>query len=423
MTHLGLNVVELTADQRKKWTQTRSVLLWTCPAFTHILFSMLNPTQGELVAIFTDDPQVPTAATDGANLIINPGWFFKLDLGERVFVAAHEILHCILNHCVMALLWKKAGEVKYSDGSKLPYDAGLMNKALDYVINDILVSDGVGKMPAIGCWDTSIATAADASVDVYKKLYKKMKSGGGGGMPGPGEKGSGFDIILDPGAAQGKDPGKAMSDRSEAEWGAAVAAAIASAKIQGKLPASLERLLSEVLEPTVNWQDHIRAFFARKVGSGGYNWRKADKRLIQRDIYQPRRMGNGCGEIVVAIDTSGSIGQKQLDQFFGELRDILGTVRPSKVYVVWCDAMVHKVDEVDDEEQVGGLKPKGGGGTSFIPVFKWIDDNDVYPEALVYLTDGYGTFPAESPRYPVLWGDISKQVKYPWGEVVAVEIK
>lgn len=409
----GMNIVEITGAQKTKWIQTRSALLWSCPAFTHILFSMLNPTDGELAALFTKD--IPSAATDGSNLIVNPDWFFNLTLPERVFVTAHEILHCILNHCNMSELWRRSNTVRYQDGTVLDYDPQQMNEAMDYVINDILVQDRVGKMPSVGLHDVSIATSASNSVDVYRKIYKKRPPG-----KGPG----GFDTILRPGTGQGKDPGQAAQERSGTEWATAVAAAIASAKLQGKLPANLERLLGEVLEPTVEWQEHIRAFFARKVGHGSYDWKKADKRLMVREVFHPRRSGNGCGEIVVGIDTSGSIGQRQLDQFFGELRGILSEVRPTKIHVVWCDSFVHKVDEVEDEQEVGGLKPKGGGGTDFVPVFKWIDDNDLMPDALVYLTDGYGTFPAEPPRYPVIWGDIAANSKaYPWGDVVQVEVK
>lgn len=401
----------LTADQKRKWIETRSALLWKCPAFVHILFSMLNPTKGELAALFTDE--VPIAATDGTNLILNPEAFFKFNLGERVFIVAHEILHCILNHCVLAEPMRRSKLVKYTDGAALEYDQAQMNMAMDYVINDILVTDKIGTFPTIGLHDPKIATQADGFMDTYRKIYQKD----------PGKGGGGFDQILQPGAGQGQDPGQAAQGRSQPEWDTAVAAALASAKAQGKLPASLERLLSEVVNPTVAWQDHIRAFFARKVGSGSYDWRKPDRQLINRDIYHPRRSGNGCGEVVVAIDTSGSIGQRELNAFFGELTGILDDVRPSKVYVMWCDARVHKVDEVEESSDIAYLKPHGGGGTSFIPVFEEIDKLDIYPECLVYLTDGMGSFPSQAPNYPVLWGDIyNRAAQYPFGEVVDVKL-
>lgn len=401
--------IQLSSDQKRRWVETRSALLWGAPAFTHLLYSMLNPDGDELAAVFSKD--VPIAATDGSTLILNPDSYFKLPLMQRVFVAAHEIMHCVFDHCRVMRQSRITGKVKYPDGSELPYDAEQMNMAMDFVINDLLIESNVGEFVPGGCHDKSIATCNDTFLDAYKKVFKNKP------------KSKGFDVLLDPGTSQGKDPGKAQQGRSETEWSTAVAAAVASAKAQGKLPAALARLFGEIIEPAVSWQDHIRAFFARKVGAGSYDWRKPDRRLIQRDIYAPARSGNGCGDVVVAVDTSGSIGQRELDHFFNELRAIIEDVRPNKVYLVWCDAQVHRVDELDQASDLKGLKPVGGGGTAFEPVFDWISNNNLRPDALVYLTDGMGSFPKHAPDYPVLWGDIMGHVKYPFGDVVSIPLK
>lgn len=405
-----MKIIEIDAATKRKWIETRSALLWSCPAFTHILFSMLNPSKGELAAIFTDE--VPIAATDGENLILNPTKFFTYTLSERVFIVAHEILHCIYNHCILSRPYKQSGKVKFADGTSLPYDHQMMNIAMDLVINDALIKSGVGSFPKEGCHDVSLATADDSFLDAYKKVYKKKPQGKGG-----------FDVILDPGAGSGKDPGKAQQGRSQAEWDTAVAGAIATAKAQGKLPAALERLLGEVLDPVIPWQEHIRAFFARKVGNSAYNWRKPDKRMIQRDIFTPARSGYGCGDVIVAVDTSGSIGQRELDLFFGEIRGILEDVKPMKIYLVWCDAQVHRVDELDSGADLAGLKPVGGGGTDFCPVFEWAEQSNIRADAIVYFTDMMGSFPQHAPSTPVIWADIYGRIKAPFGETIAIPIR
>ena len=370
-----------------------------------------------MAAIFTDS--VPIAATDGSNLILNPEKFFEFSLDERVFIVAHEILHAILNHCSLTLPMKRSNKVKFVDGTELPYDHQLMNVAMDLVINDTLIHDRIGKFPECGLHDPATATRDDSFLDAYRKVWKQDEQNGGATS-----QGKGFDTILDPGAGQGKDPQQATQDRSQTAWDTAVAAALASAKAQGKLSAGLERLLQDIIEPQVAWQEHIRAFFARKVGGGGYNWRKPDRRLIQRDIYAPERAGNGCGVIVVGIDTSGSIGQDTLDVFFGEMRGLIDDVRPQIIHVVWCDSKVHKVDTVESAMDIDGLKAAGGGGTAFEPVFAWVDELPSPPDALVYLTDGLGSFPKDAPAYPVVWGAIKGyNVKYPFGEVVEIEVK
>ena len=408
----GLTDSPLTAAQKRAWTETRSLLLWSCPAFTSILYSMLNPTKGELAAKFTKD--VPIAATDGTNLILNPDEFFKIALQKRVFVTAHEIMHCILNHCSIMRNARLTGKVKFNDGTVLDYDHDTMNMAMDYVINDLLIEAGVGEFYEKGLHDKSVATGKDSFLDAYKKLDGKKPPGGGG-----------FDVLLDPGTAQGKDPGKADQDRNQAEWDTAVAAAVQSAKMQGKLPSALERFFQEVLEPEIPWSEHIRSFFARKVGGGSFDWRKPDRRLIQRDIYAPARSGYGAGDVVIGFDTSGSIyaDKTLIDRFLAEVGGILADIRPMRTFVVWCDAHVHRVDEVDMLTDLMGLKPVGGGGTSFIPVFDWINTEGLSPDALVYLTDGYGTFPSRAPNYPVLWGNTTKGMKYPFGDVVDVPVK
>lgn len=434
-----LKVVTLDAVKQRQWIETRTALLWTAPAFTHILFSMLCPKGGELAAVFSTD--IPIAATDGSNLILNPDRFFTFPLSERVFIVAHEILHCILNHCSIGRSLRMAGKVRYPDGYEVPYDAEQMNIAMDLVINDLLINDKIGTFPKCGVHDPSKVTDKDGFLDAYRKTYKKKPQGGQGNGPGNGPSGpgagqeqgnspqpgttpgSGFDVTLDPGTAQGQDATQATQERSQTEWDTAVAAALSAAKLQGKLPAGVARLLSEIVEPTVSWQEHIRAFFARNVGVGGYDFHKPDRRLIQRDIFAPARAGYGCEAVVVAVDTSGSIGQRELDHFFAEMVGILDEVRPRTLYVIWCDAKVHKVDEVEDSGEIATLKPAGGGGTRFEPVFEKVEEMGLTPDALVYLTDGYGSFPEKAPRYPVIWGDIHHAVKFPWGDVVAIDLK
>jgi len=416
-TASSISTCDITAHQSRLWTETRAAFLWNCPAFSHVLYTMMNPKGSEYIATFTKD--VPYAATDGSNVLINPDTFFKLPLAERVFILAHEVLHGIWDHCGQAKKFSKQGEVRYSDGTKIKYNHKTMNMATDLVINDALITAGVGSFPTMGLHDRSVATGDDSAIDVYRKVYTDDE--GGGGNDG------GFDEHLQPEDGKG---GSGNSERNETEWRQAVAAGLAAAKAQGKLAASIERLLGEVLEPQVPWQEKIDAFFARKVGSGSYDWRRPDRRLIARKdpIYAPGRSGHAAGTIVVAIDTSGSIAADPtiIDRFFAELSGIVEDLKPRRLLAVWCDAKVHRVDEVEDASDLKALRAQpvpGWGGTSFIPVFDYIAEHDLTPDALVYLTDGDGSFPSAEPSYPVLWGDISKHSsKYPWGDVVECPI-
>jgi predicted metal-dependent peptidase len=433
-----LEACALTPTQNKLWEETRVDLLWHCPAFTHILYNMLDTANQKTVALFTRD--VPIAATDGSALMLNPDKFFEYNLKERTFIVAHEILHCILNHCVMMHGFRTRGKVAYPDGKEIPYIHELMNIAMDLVINDVLVQSKDNQGKAIFQYnkdwlhDPSKVTQADSSLDAYRKVYEEAKKNGKikqlqlgkiSGGQAAGQSGQGFDQHLNPGTSQGKDPHSASQERNEGQWQTAIAAAAAAAKAMGSLPAGLERLIKDILNPQVDWREHIKALFARKVGAGSFDWRKADRRLITRDIYAPARSGFGAGDIVVAVDTSGSIGEREVSMFFAEMGGILEDLKPQRLFVLWCDAKIHRVDETSETSDLYDLRAKGapgGGGTSFVPVFDWMDESGLRPDAVVYLTDGYGTFPPEAPAYPVIWGSITPEggVNYPWGDVVLV---
>lgn len=433
----------LNAMQADAWGKTRTALTWHCPAFTHIFYSMLDNAESKHVALFTKD--IPIAATDGSNLLLNPETYFKYNLSERIFILAHEILHCVWDHCGVMLRFIRQGKVNYPDGTSLPYDQDLMNIATDLVINDCLIDSKIGVFNKDWLHDPSIATYADSALDAYKKLYKQTQGGkggkpgnqpggGGGGKgnppgntppppPSKGPKGKRFDEHLQPGASLGKDPVSAASERSEIEWQTQIVAAANVARAQGKLPAGLERMLNEILNPQVDWSDKVVALLARKTGAGSTSWRHPDRRLIVRDIYAPGRSGFGAGTIVVGVDTSGSVGEKELNMFFGEMSGILEDIRPKRLVIIWCDAKVHRVDEIEEASDLPSLRAKGapgGGGTKFYPVFDEIKSLGLDVDALIYLTDGMGTFPEKEPTYPVIWGSIYKEAVYPFGDVVDV---
>lgn len=415
-----IKLSQLTPQQEKLWDDTRASLIWHCPAFSHIFYTLLQNTGTSHKAIFTDDPKIPIAATDGHNIILNtsPEGFFRFNLNQRVFVIAHEIMHCILNHCGISAMLKMRGKVTYQDGKSLPYDGEQMNCAEDYVINAILTESKVGEFPKdsagkpLGLLDTAIATSKSNSLDTYRSIFKKSP-----------ESKSRFDVHLAPGTSIGKDPTTATADRNQAQWDTEVAAAISAARAMGRLSLELDRALSEILEPKVDWREQIKALFARKVGSGTFDWARPDRRLITRDIYAPGRSGYGAGTVVVGIDTSGSIGKLELDMFMAEMAGILEDVRPKRLVIVWCDAKVHRVDEAEEPTDLNVIRAKGapgGGGTAFEPVFDYVEKNGLEPEALVYLTDGMGSFPKRAPKYPVIWGSIYAPSKYPFGDVVDI---
>lgn len=436
--------IKLTPSQRVEWDRVVTSLTFHCPAFTHIAYALIDRADDGEIAILTN--ALPVAGTDGKRLLINPESYFSkhLTLANRLFVLAHEISHVFLEHIVLAYGFRTAGRVAYKDGTSLPYDDRLMNQAMDYIINAMLITAKIGEMPTgpyAGLYDPKITPDGDADlVDVYRELHKQQKSqgqskpraGGQGSGQGSGQKGQsskpgdekghdgGFCQHERPGSASGKTEHEAIAAHDPQQVAEAIAGAANAARLMGKLPAGLARIFDKLLTPTVDWRDHIRALMMRKAGSGGYDWQVADEELMMRDIYAPSRSGHGVGTVVCVLDTSGSVTQADYDLFYGNVAGMIDDLRPKKLHVIWCDMQINKSEEIEDAMELLAMRVRAGGGTDFRPAFDEVARLGLAPDALIYLTDGQGTFPDSAPDYAVIWGSIYEPSKYPFGDVVQV---
>lgn len=204
------------------------------------------------------------------------------------------------------------------------------------------------------------------------------------------------------------------------EWSIAAEQALRSAKVCGHDPLGVERPLSESRQSQQDWRAILRDFVTAAAPSD-YRWTPPNRRYIASGLYLPSVERRGLGEIVIAVDTSGSIGKIELEQFAGEISAISEEAQPEAIHVVYCDAAVQSSQEFTASEPVQ-LEPKGGGGTDFRPVFAWVDENGIAPVCLIYLTDlCCDSFP-EPPEYPVLWVTDSRRTA-PFGETVRIGLE
>ena len=124
-------------------------------------------------------------------------------------------------------------------------------------------------------------------------------------------------------------------------------------------------------------------------------------------------------DVVVAVDTSGSIKEKEINEFISEIDAIKGQVR-ARITLLPCDASIGEGAPWHYEPWEEFKMPEklhGGGGTDFRPVFEWVDREGIQPELLIYFTDAEGPFPKEPPSYPVVWLIKGREL-VPWGERV-----
>ena len=194
---------------------------------------------------------------------------------------------------------------------------------------------------------------------------------------------------------------------------------------RGDQPAELLRMMEKFKEPKVDWRDIlnnlIATVFSKADYGYSYNPRKAHIGFL------PELGKNPEFNIVAAIDTSGSMSQELIDKGLSEFRGLRNT-RPFTFTIISCDAAIHSVDIFDGLTEISWdtLQIKGGGGTNFVPVFEYIENEikktQITPNLLVFFTDSYGIFPKKAPDYPVLWLVPNEKIlKIPFGDVIVVE--
>jgi predicted metal-dependent peptidase len=222
----------------------------------------------------------------------------------------------------------------------------------------------------------------------------------------------GIGQVLD--APVGDEEAPTIEEQSR-EWTIAVSQAVTLAKQAGKVPAVIGRTLEGAAEAAVNWRERLRRLWSETTPSD-YSWMRPNRRHIWAGLYLPGVIREGVGEVAIAVDCSGSVNARQLRLFEAEVRSIMEGQRPQRVYVLYFDTTVHKVETYEAGQRID-LNPVGGGGTEFGPCFEWLDERGIRPQSLVFLTDLYGSFPPSGPTYPVLWASTGSK-KAPFGEVI-----
>lgn len=338
--------------------------------------------------ILTDE--VPTAATNGDCVLFNPEFISGLTDEELKFLVAHECMHPMLEH-------------NYRRQSRNPKK---WNRAADYVINKLLVDEKIGKMPAVGLHDDNIYQAGNGTTDGIYNILEDQDDDDGG-YPG-----TGLDECRD------ADGGPADQAQKQAEMRVKVAQAAQAAKMMGKLSANLQRVVEQVLQPKVDWRDVLRRFLV-KARTDQRSFARPNRRFIQQGIYLPVTSGEVMGELLFAVDCSGSIGQREIDQFAAEIHTVKDDCCPAKIHVIYFDSEVSHYESYGPDDSLD-IKMHGGGGTAFSPVFRYAQEHGIDPVACVFLTDLECNDFGDAPEYPVLWVSTHAD-QAPFGEVVMMK--
>lgn len=332
----------------------------------------------------------PTAYTNGRDEVYGRAFVDQLNDAELRFLVLHECYHKLYRHLTT---WRWMYDENHQ----------LANQACDFVINVKLVDDNKADKFAtmtgplkMGCFDEKYRAWDSAQV------FHDLKNGGGkGGGQGGDGSGTGFD-------EHGWDDAKEMTAQERDELAREIDEAVRQgALMAGKVGSGGDRDMLELLQPQVDWREVLRDFITSTCAGSDYStWRKPNRRYIGAGMYMPSGISEQIGEIVVAIDTSGSIGGPQLSAFLSEVGSIAETVHPEAIRLLYWDTQVCG-DEVYKGDEVANLvkstKPKGGGGTTVECVPAYLQDKQIKAQCVIVLTDGYLGGSWGDWHHPLLW--------------------
>ena len=351
----------------------------------------------------------PTAYTDGINKRYGRAFLERILEEPKVRgIVLHENLHVALKQVAF-------GAGMFRENRKMA------NLAADFVVNDVIenikgtvagTQERLVLLPDGAVYDPMFHNWSMREVFNYLKKHAKPKGGSGGKgnkTPSKGEPqdsgGNGEPQDFDSVEVNGKTYDLSNSDEhdfvdiadlpyeKQKEINDEIDRALREGGIlAGRMGGKMPRAITDLLTPKVDWKDALREFISSSVrGKDEYTWRRMNKRHMANDIYLPSMDNETLGEVIVAIDTSGSIGAKQLDEFASELVSICDVATPERVRIIWWDAEVAGTQEFTDNyaDIVSALRPQGGGGTNVSCVSEYINKHKLNADCVVVFTDGY----------------------------------
>jgi predicted metal-dependent peptidase len=356
---------------------------------------MANPKYTALAGVLmigerrveTDPAKCPTAYTNGKNEVYGADFIADLNDKQLRFLILHEVYHKLYRHLTT---WQHLYK----------QDAQLANMACDYVINVKIADDNEqdqfatmdGKLEC-GCFDEKYRGWDSARV--FNDLKQQGDNAQGDGQ------GQGFD-------EHGWDDAEGMTADEQRDLARDIDEAIRQgALVAGKTGSGGDRDLAELLAPQVDWREVLREFVQTTCAGSDYStYRRPNRRYLSSGMYMPSGISESVGELIVAVDTSGSIGQRELSVFLSEIKEICDTVHPDAIRLLYWDTEVcadERYVGAECEDLAKSTKPAGGGGTDVRCVTDYITKEEIKAQACIVLTDGYLYGGWGQWNMPVLW--------------------
>ncbi len=361
-----------------------------------------------MFARFVPRMNIPTAATDGRDIFVNPEFLKSLPSKQLDGLLLHEILHAALLHS--SRLREREPE--------------LWNIAADIVVNGMIMRESGFELPPGGLRDEQLECLS------VEEVYELLRPAGANRF-----QLAHLDLLPIDANDQLRSLGRSGSptmththaddslackrrDQLTAHWQQALrqATAIARATPSGKLPIGIDRDLGSIVNPQLDWRSYLWRYLVQTP----IDFQGFDRRFVGKGLYLETLQGESV-RVYIAIDTSGSVSETTLDLFVGEVQGILGAYPHLECDLYYVDSQAHGPYSLTLNKPLP--PPQGGGGTSFVPFFDRVREtwDEHTPAVCIYLTDGYGEFPDPAPVLPTLWvvtpGGLDL-AQFPFGEAV-----
>ena len=340
--------------------------------------------------ILAADDWLPTAAVDGRNLYFNTQFFNAMSNKEIEFVIAHEILHCVFDHL----------------GRREDRDPMLYNIAADYIVNNLLVRDKIGKKPSIVDCYQDFKYEGWQSEAVYDDLFKQAEQNGkefleqlgemldehldmdgeddNGGDNGEDKDTNGNNVSKKKPKFSKEEIKKIKDELKESMLSSAQTAGA------GNVLGEIQRMIKELTEPKMNWRELLRQQIQSTI-KNDYTFSRPSRKGWHTGAILPGMNFMDTIDIAVAIDMSGSIGDHQAKDFLGEVKGIMEEYKDYNIQLWTFDTSVYNEEQFtgDDGKDLLDYEIYGGGGTDFDANWTYMKENDIQPKKFIMFTDGY----------------------------------
>lgn len=347
-----------------------------------------------------------TAYTDMKRIVFSPDFADKLNDEQLTFIVLHELMHCVLKHCV-----RGKGKIHL-----------IYNIACDIVVNSIIL-EAMNLKDIMILDEPVMHTVPDGNEGrnysaeaVYEMLLEDIDKN--------------FQKRFGKSFSDNHDVWEKIADGmlAEALWDTYIDKVSKAVGGGSGIPSSIVRVIGNINHQSkISWKQVLHDFI-QNVHSD-YVFTPPDKRYsgeLLLPSFQENMYGSKIENIWFAVDTSASISSSAISEAFEEIKDAIEQIDNVEGYVSFFDCEITEPVPFDSVDDINAMKPIGGGGTSFDIIFECLAEKFEYelPKVIVIITDGYAEFPNESASLgvPIIWLIVGSEVEPPWGERVFIDL-